>query len=306
MTSAPDSTQSNAADRRSARGSQGGRSGRPKGVQRVFEVVRSEWIAPQLVRLHLGGEAFAGFVQDADPVNLARTDRYVKFLFAKPELGLEPPFDLDALRRELSRGDLPVRRTYTVRSVDHRAQTIAVDFVVHGDEGLAGPWAAKAEPGDKVALSGPGAGYAPAGGDVSYLFVGDDSAIPAIAAALEALEPSARGQALIEVADESSQVVLAAPAGIEIRWLHRVTESGTAAYGAPLSDAVARLVKPEGPVDVFAHGERDAIKRIGAVLHGEWGIPRQAMSLSAYWAHGRAEDAFQEEKRTPIGQIFAE
>ena len=28
------------------------------------------------------------------------------------------------------------------------------------------------------------------------------------------------------------------------------------------------------------------------------------MSVSAYWAYGRVEDAFQAEKRTPVGQIF--
>jgi hypothetical protein len=30
------------------------------------------------------------------------------------------------------------------------------------------------------------------------------------------------------------------------------------------------------------------------------------MSLSAYWAYGRAEDEFQAEKKTPVGQIFPE
>ncbi|WP_127795279.1 siderophore-interacting protein [Agromyces sp. LHK192] len=284
--------------------------GRPRGVQRVFEVVRTEQVAPQLVRVHLGGEAFAEFVEQADPENLVRTDKYVKFLFAKPELGLEPPYDLDALRQRLGRADLPVRRTYTVRSVDHEAQCISVDFVVHGDEGLAGPWAARAKPGDRVALSGPGGGYSPAEGDVTHLLLGDDSAIPAIAAALEALSASARGLAIIEVAGAASQVDLAAPAGVEIRWLHRVGGDvggdGTAAYGVLLAEAVDSLERPDGVVDVFAHGEREAIKRIGAVLSESWGIPRQAMSLSAYWAYGRTEDAFQEEKRAPIGQIFAD
>ncbi|MDT0144540.1 siderophore-interacting protein [Microbacterium sp. PRC9] len=272
-------------------------------------MVRTERIAPQLVRVHLGGDAFAGFVDEADAVKLSQTDKYVKFLFAKPGSGLEPPYDLDALRETLGRDELPVRRTYTVRSVDHDARTIAVDFVVHGDEGLAGPWAAKAQPGDRVALSGPGGGYAPADGDVTYLYVADDSAIPALAAALEALPHDARGIALIEVADTQSEVGLAAPAGVQMVWLHRdgaAAAGGTAPYGALLVDAVRRLERPAGAVDVFAHGEREAIKRIGAILNEEWGIPRQEMSLSAYWADGRSEDAFQSEKRTPIGQIFTD
>lgn len=281
---------------------------RARGIQWVFAVVRTEQIAPQLMRVHLGGDAFAGFVDSADPVTLARTDKYVKFLFARPELGLEPPYDLDALRETLSRQDLPVRRTYTVRSIDHHAQTIAVDFVLHGNEGLAGPWAAKAQSGDRVALSGPGGGYTPARGDVTRLYIADDSAIPALAAALEVLPATACGTALIEVADERSEVELRAPDGIELVWLHRIGAAANgddAPYGNRLVDSVAALEPSLGPIDVFAHGERQAMKRIGTILHGEWGIPRQGMSLSAYWAHGRSEDAFQSEKRAPIGQIFS-
>ncbi|MFT4306882.1 MAG: siderophore-interacting protein [Microbacterium sp.] len=273
----------------------------PRGIQRVFEVVRSERIAPQLVRLHLTGDDFDAFVRDAGREKLALTDKYVKFLFARPELGLEPPYDLEALRTRLAPGDLPVRRTYTIRSIDVDAKTLAVDFVVHGDEGLAGPWALRARPGDRVAFSGPGARYHPdQGDDVTHVIIADDAAIPAAAAAIDALPQTARGIALIEVADEAAHVELNAPAGVEVRWIHR----DGAPYGVPLAEAVEALERPAGAVDVFAHGEREAIKRIGAVLHGVWGIGPQEMSISAYWAHGRTEDRFQEEKRSRVGQIL--
>lgn len=286
----------------------GGREsgGRPRGAQPVFEVVRTAQIAPQLVRVHLGGAAFDEFVANAGEEKLAKTDKYVKFQFAKPELGLQPPYDLDALRAVLEPADIPVRRTYTVRSVDYDAKTIAVDFVVHGDEGLAGPWAARAQPGDLVALSGPGAQYSPAEGDVTYVLVGDDSAIPAVAAALEALPVTARGVALIEVSDASEQIELSHPAGVDVRWLHRVVAGAATPYGELLVAAVEALDRPVGEVDIFAHGERESIKRIGAHLQSEWGIERRAMSVSAYWAYGRSEDAFQNEKRSPVGQIFAD
>ncbi|WP_366932110.1 SIP domain-containing protein [Microbacterium invictum] len=61
---------------------------------------------------------------------------------------------------------------------------------------------------------------------------------------------------------------------------------------------------PTAPVEIFAHGEREAMKQLRATLQGEWGIDRRAMSLSAYWAYGRTEDRFQSEKREPVGQIF--
>ena len=49
-------------------------------------------------------------------------------------------------------------RTYTVRAYDAARRRLTLDFVVHGDEGLAGPWAAAAMPGDTLLLSGPGGG----------------------------------------------------------------------------------------------------------------------------------------------------
>jgi NADPH-dependent ferric siderophore reductase len=273
----------------------------------VFVVESTETLTPHLVRVHLGGPDFDGFIASAAPERLAATDKYVKLLFARPELGLTPPYDLDALREVLPREDLPQRRTYTVRSVDHDSRTIAIDFVVHGDEGVAGPWARAARPGDVVALSGPGGAYSPAPGDVQHLLLGDDSAIPAIAAALEAMPDDAEGIAIVEVGGSADELSLTAPAGVDIRWLHRESDSGSVALaGEPLTEAVRALARPGGPLDVFAHGERSAMQAIRGILQDEWGLERRAMSLSAYWALGRAEDAFQAEKREPIGRIFAE
>ena len=43
-------------------------------------------------------------------------------------------------------GDRTRVRTYTVREWD--GERLTIDFVVHGDEGVAGPWALPAQPGD--------------------------------------------------------------------------------------------------------------------------------------------------------------
>lgn len=48
------------------------------------------------------------------------------------------------------------------------------------------------------------------------------------------------------------------------------------------------------------------MKELRALLQDGWGIDRRALSLSAYWALGRAEDRFQAEKREPVGAIFAD
>lgn len=271
-----------------------GRPPRPPRPQHVMEVLRSERIAPSLVRVWIGGPGFGTFVPNDF------TDAYVKLHFAKPELGLEPPFDLAALRATLAPEDLPVTRTYTVRAIADDA--IALDFVVHGDEGIAGPWAAAAQPGDRVVLGGPGGAFSPDPTAEWHLFAGDESALPAIARGIEALPATARGVAVLEVRDASEEIALRHPAGVEVRWLHR-GEPGAESIGL-LADTVAGLDWFAGRVQVFAHGERESMKAMREELFGHRGLARPQVSLSGYWAQGRTEDRFQAEKREPIGVVL--
>ena len=268
----------------------------------MLVVDRTERASAHLLRVHLGGPGAEAFLAEADPERLAATDAYVKLLLPPAGSTLEPPFDLDALRGTVAPDELPVRRTYTVRSVDRAAGTIAIDFVVHGDEGVAGPWAAAARPGDRLALSGPGGLWSPTPGSGTWhLLLGDEAALPAIAAALEAMGQEARGTAVVEVASAADELAIARPDGVELRWLHR----GAGTPGELLVDALRALPVPEGPVSAFVHGERAAVKAARVVLQEAWGLDRSALSLSAYWALGRAEDRFQAEKREPVGDVFA-
>jgi NADPH-dependent ferric siderophore reductase len=231
---------------------------RPARPQAVLTVLGRERLSPHTVRITAGGPGF-----DALRMN-EFTDKYAKVIFADPGLGLTPPYDLAALRGSLPPDRLPVTRTYTLRRADVQRQQLAIDFVVHGDEGIAAPWAAHAEPGDLLTLSGAGGAYRPDPGCDWYLFAGDESALPAICSALEALPGDARGIAYLET-------LLAGP------WL-------------------------SGRADVFAHGERESMKAVRAALKTRLGHDDQ-LSLSGYWASGRTEDVFQSEKRQPVGQI---
>jgi NADPH-dependent ferric siderophore reductase len=269
---------------------------RPARPQIVLEVLRSEWFSPHMVRLYLGGDGLAGFTSNSF------TDRYVKIYFAPAGSGLEPPYDLAALRSTLPAKQLPVTRTYTVRWVNEAERWIAIDFVVHGEEGIAGPWAASAAVGDRVALSGPGGAYAPDPDADWYLFVGDEAALPAIAAALEALPEDATGVAFVEVAGPAEELALTAPAGVELRWVHRGdAEAGTSRV---LADAVEATPWRSGRVHAFVHGERGMVKALRDIVFYQHKLERDQISISGYWAHGRAEDRFQAEKREPVGHIL--
>jgi NADPH-dependent ferric siderophore reductase len=260
-----------------------------------IEVVHKQWLSRHMVRVVFTAESLASF---GDSLH---TDAYVKITFAKPELGLTPPYDLAELRQRLAPEDLPVRRTYTVRWYDQQARQLAIDFVVHGDEGIAGPWAAAAEPGNRLVISSPGGAYSPDVDADWHLLAGDEAALPAIAAALEAMPADAVGDAFIEVDSADEHQALTHPEGILLHWLHR--EGVPAGTSTVLVDAVTKSPWREGTVQVFVHGERGMVKELRNYLKDVHAVPREQLSLSGYWAYGRAEDRFQAEKREPIGQI---
>lgn len=272
----------------------------PKGrSQTILEVLEVQRLGPHLVRVVAGGPGFAAYRDNP------HTDKYVKLLFADPALGLTPPYDMEALREQLAPEQLPSRRTYTVRWVDEVGQRLAIDFVTHGDVGIAGPWAERARPGDRIVFSGPGGGYTPDPDADWHLLAGDDAAVPAVAAALEALEalaPDATGHVVLEVDSPEDELPLTAPPGVEVTWLHRHgAEPGTTDL---LADGIRAVPWREGRVHVFAHGEREAMKALRDYFFVERGLERSQVSLSGYWAHGRTEDRFQAEKKEPIGQIL--
>jgi NADPH-dependent ferric siderophore reductase len=175
-------------------------------------------------------------------------------------------------------------RRYTARRQDPAAGELDVDFVLHGD-GPAATWAAAARPGDVLGVaSAASLGEAPAGW---LLLVGDETALPAIGRILGAAGPTTRGVVLVEVAGPEEEQPLAAPTGVEVRWLHRAgAEPGV---GTLLVDAVAAL-QPPGGDDVFAWvgAESATVRGIRADLRGRWGLRRTQHHAIGYWRRGRA------------------
>jgi NADPH-dependent ferric siderophore reductase len=268
------------------------RNSRP---QTDLTVLRREQLSPHMVRIVAGGPGFDGYI------NNGYVDRYVKIMFPQPGVEYPDPLDLWAVRETLPRELWPHTRTYTVRWVDEAARELAIDFVIHGDEGLAGPWAASAQPGDDLVFTGPGGGYNPDPAADWYLFAGDEAALPAISAAIESLPQDATGLAFLEVDGDADIQQIAAPAGVELVWLLR---GGVPAGSSDLLvDAVRDAAWPQGRVQVFAHGERGYMKSLRDVLYVQRGLDRGQVSLSGYWAKGRVEDDFQAEKKLPIGTI---
>ncbi|MFG3289195.1 siderophore-interacting protein [Streptomyces sp. NPDC048179] len=255
-----------------------------------------ERLTPHMVRVVFDGEGLSGF--NAGDYS----DHYVKLLFPAPGAVYPEPFDLGRVREELPRDQWPRMRTYTVRRWDARTRELTVDFVVHGDEGLAGPWAARARPGDELLLVGPGGGYVPDPAADWHLLAGDESALPAIAAALERLPAHAEAHVFVEVAGPEEELELFCPAKAELRWLHR----GAGRVGEQLVSAVRALEFPPGHPQVFVHGEAGYVKELRGLLLNERNVPREGLSISGYWRAGQDEDGWQESKRQWNRQVEAE
>ncbi|MEU4688171.1 siderophore-interacting protein [Actinoplanes sp. NPDC023714] len=250
-------------------------------------VTRVEQLTPHMVRVVVGGDALAGITAGEF------TDHYIKVLFPQPGADYPEPFDMGVIRETMPRETWPVVRTYTVRRWLPEVPEMWVDFVVHGDSGIAGPWAARAKPGDPFRFMGPGGGYAPDGDASWHLLAGDESALPAIAAALEGMPAGARVRAFLEVEGADEEQKLDTPADAEITWLHR----GGRPVGSLLCPAVRGLTFPEGRVQAFVHGEANFVRDLRGHLRLDRGLTMDQLSISGYWRNGMNEDGWQSSKR---------
>ena len=179
-------------------------------------------------------------------------------------------------------------RIFTIRRIDPASGTLDIDFVLHGGTGPGTSWAMAAAPGDVVGILGPAAhGPKPAN---RYLLAGDETGLPGIARILEGLPASAKGVALIEVADAAEEQAIDRPSGVEIRWLHR----NGAAPGTTtlLADALRALAFPGDHDALFCWigAEFSAFRDMRAHLRSEIGLPASRMVAFSHWRRGMSEE----------------
>lgn len=246
-------------------------------------VVRTERVTPHMMRVTLGGDelerfeprGFDQWFRLAVPVgDGARLDNlpdrfgiagYVRFL-------------------TLPKGTRPVIRNYTVRAFRTDPAELDIDFVVHGTEGVAGPWAEAAQPGAEVALIDQGCGFQPVPSDWTLL-VADETGLPAVAAILRDLPRDATGHAIIELFDARDRQDVDAPAGITVHWLERSPDEAPGTAALP---ALRGLDFPDGSVYAFAVGESAVATGARRHLVAERGIPKGNVTFCGYWKRGRS------------------
>lgn len=239
--------------------------------QRRLQVLRVTDLTPRMRRITLGGAELAGFTS-------VGTDDHVKVLF-----GCTPEEQQAIDARNLGRdgGVRPTMREYTPRRIDLTALELDIDFVLHGD-GPASTWAAQAAPGQHLDIAGPRASMVVPDIFDSYLLIGDETAIPAIARRLEELPAERQVLAVIQIEDEQERQPLPSKAQVEVIWVRRQKEN--------LLEQVKHLALPQGRLYGWVALEKGLTRQAKALLL-EKGVPENALKAAAYWrAEGTADD----------------
>jgi NADPH-dependent ferric siderophore reductase len=247
----------------------GRRTRRPETKLWRVPVRRVEQVTPRLVRVTVGGDELADF-------DGAGTDQNVMLYFYPDDVELPEPLTLESARG-LWTQVRPLTRTYTIRRHDAAANEIDFDFVLHDAPGPASDWARSARPGDRLIFVGPSPAYRPDQTADWYLLAGDETALPAIAAILDALPAGAVTRVFVEVEDELEELPLPVPA----TWVHR-------ASGGSLAGAVAAADLPTGRVEAWLAGERSSMVALRAHLLDERGFDRRRVRPTTYWRRGEA------------------
>lgn len=262
------------------------------------EVVSTERLTPHMVRVVLGGAGLDDFVPGED------ADQYVNCFFLPDDAPYAVPFEDDAVR-DLPREQRPYPRRITVRAWDAGRRELTLDIAAHGDIGYAGRWASHARVGDRLQFRGPAGGYRPHADADSYLLVGDESALPAMAACAEAVPAGRRVVAVVEVEDAAGQVELVSPGELDVVWVHRAGRHE--GLDELLADAVAGLLPGlSGVVSAFVHGEAAETRAVRRVLLRAGAVDEERLSCSPYWRRGMDDEAWRAIKAAYARETAAE
>ncbi|ALX66369.1 siderophore-interacting protein [Microbacterium sp. XT11] len=229
---------------------------------RLATLAEREWLAPDFVRVRLRGEELAGFQS-------LGADDHMRLFFPDGPVG-----SVEELRASPSREYTPLA---------WGEDWLDVEFAVHGDEGLAAPWAAGAPLGSQIGVGGPRGSAVITGSPGSWLLAGDETAIPAIRRFSHLIPDGTPARIVIETLSAGREVDIDTP--VDVEWLHR----GDAPAGSALIAFLAGMPDAAGPDPfVFIAAEQSVVKP-GRALLSHWGVDPAVAVVKGYWKRGEAE-----------------
>lgn len=228
-------------------------------------------ITPHMARIHLHGQDLA----DMDNPQPAASVRLFTPFPGSDEL---PTVVWNGNAYRLEDGSRPLIRTFTPLHFDPAAGSLDLDVVLHA-AGATTNWLETAQPGDPVALSGPGRGYAIDRAATAYLVAGDESALPAIRQLIESISANVAVLAVVEAGSPEALQELPDHPRLLTEWAIR-TEGGHP--GSALLPAL-RAADVDSSATAWAAGEAGAMFHVRKYLLEERSFDRKRVTVRGYW-----------------------
>ena len=240
----------------------------------ITAVSHVEDVHPALRRVTLTGPAIGDLV-------LPGPEAFFHLLLPPPgraTLTVDTSFTWEAYSAT-PEGDRPRGAYYTVW--EHRPASAEIDVLVvlHGGVATASAWAARANPGDPVAIWGPRTTFAPPPAARRWVLCADETGTPAAAGVLRARPPGTPAIMLLETDTPATRQPLGDLPDVEVRWCYR--RGRPAGSTTLLPDALADE-SPGSDAFVWAGAEHEAVAAVRDIVAAA-GVRRSHRSLLAYW-----------------------
>ncbi|MEA9356044.1 siderophore-interacting protein [Bacteriovorax sp. PP10] len=236
---------------------------------RLLTVKSVEDLSPHMRRITLTGPELEGFVtmspEDHVKVFFPKTNDELPVLPTMTDKG--PVFTDDVTMRD-----------YTPR-FNNGDKELVLDFALH-KKGPASLWASRAQTGNTLGIGGPRAStiYPEF---KNYILIGDDTAIPSIGRRLSELPKNGRAIAILEVDDESAELVFETEADVEVLWLYRDGEK--AGDSKLFAKQIKALNLPTEDVLTIISGEISVVKELKRVFIEDYHFDETWIKATGYW-----------------------
>lgn len=183
-------------------------------------------------------------------------------------------------------GSRIIRRRYTIRRFDPAERLLDL-HVVTESSGPGSRWATALRAGDAVEAIGPRGKITLAPAAEWHLFIGDEVAVPAIAAMVEALPAGATAIVYAEVGTVDDAAKIDAAEAVDLSWTWLARDGRAPGEVAALRAAAVDVALPAGAGHAYVFAEASVVSQVIAVLT-ERGLAATQISAKAYWGRGRS------------------